>query len=295
MLDPLSLVSDEVIEAFHHDGAVWIPGLLSPAWMHLIAQGVQRNLNSPGPQLIRHFEGEPGEYLDDFGNYQVIPEYQRLLADSPIVDVVAKVLRTKKLWYFLDQIFVKEGGYSRRTPWHQDIPWLLADGSSFATIWIALQPLTKEETLEFVAGSHIGPMYDNGTDGTGIEVEREPTGPKLPDIESEREKWPIVSHASKPGDVLIFHPQTLHGGGEMRGAGVAAHQQARLAQEPAQFPEVELAAQIQEAGQVRFQQRAHRRDRGIVAVHADENHAGASPAQFAREPGKMLRRPAVHR
>jgi hypothetical protein len=65
----------------------------------------------------------------------------------------------------------------------------MADGSSFATMWIALQPLTTEETLEFVAGSHIGPMYDNGTDGTGIEVEREPTGPKL------------------------------HGGGEMRAGG----------------------------------------------------------------------------
>src|ERR1700733_2474327 len=103
-VDPLSLVTEDVVEAFHRDGAVWIPGLLSPTWMRLIAQGVQRNLNSPGPQLIKHFEGQPGEYLDDFGNYLVNPEYQRLLADSPIVDVVAKVLRTRKLYYFLDQI-----------------------------------------------------------------------------------------------------------------------------------------------------------------------------------------------
>ena len=73
MLDPLSLVTEDVIEAFHRDGAVWIPGLLSPTWMRLIAQGVQRNLNNPGPQLIRHFEGQPGEYLDDFGNYLVKP------------------------------------------------------------------------------------------------------------------------------------------------------------------------------------------------------------------------------
>jgi ectoine hydroxylase-related dioxygenase (phytanoyl-CoA dioxygenase family) len=217
-VDPLSLVTEDVVEAFHRDGAVWIPGVLSPTWMRLIAQGVQRNLNSPGPQLIKHFEGQPGEYLDDFGNYLVNPEYQRLLADSPIVDVVAKVLRTRKLWYFLDQIFVKEGGYSRRTPWHQDIGYLMVDGSSFATIWIAIQPLKKEETLEFIAGSHRGPIYDLGTDGTG-ENPLTTSAPKIPDIESQREKWPIVSHASNPGDVLIFHPQTLHGGGEMREGG----------------------------------------------------------------------------
>jgi ectoine hydroxylase-related dioxygenase (phytanoyl-CoA dioxygenase family) len=181
--------------------------------------GVQRNLNSPGPNLIRHFEGEAGEYHDDFGNYFAIPEYQRLLADSPIADVMAKVLRTDKVWLFLDQIFVKEGGYSARTPWHQDLPWLMADGDCFATMWIALQPLTKVETLEFVAGSHRGPLYDHAVEWTPDEVLSLSSAPKLPNIEGEREKWPIVSHASQPGDVLIFHPGTLHGGGEMQEGG----------------------------------------------------------------------------
>jgi ectoine hydroxylase-related dioxygenase (phytanoyl-CoA dioxygenase family) len=217
-VDPLSLVTEEVVAAFERDGAVWIPGLLSPGWMRLIALGVQRNLNSPGPQLIRHYAGEPGEYHDDYGNYAVIPEYQRLLADSPIVEVMARVLRSEQLWLFLDQIFVKEGGYSRRTPWHQDLPFLMADGATFATMWIALQPLTQSETLEFVAGSHRGPAYDHDVQGIGYEM-RPSVQPKLPDIEGERDKWPIVSHASQPGDVLIFHPQVLHGGGEMQEGG----------------------------------------------------------------------------
>jgi ectoine hydroxylase-related dioxygenase (phytanoyl-CoA dioxygenase family) len=217
--DPLALVTEEVIRQFERDGAVWIPALLSDAWVRLIGQGVQRNLNSPGPNLIRHFEGEPGEYHDDYGNYLVTPEYQRLLADSPIADVVAKVLRTENLWLFLDQIFVKEGGESRRTPWHQDIPWLMADGSKFATIWIALQPLAADETLECVAGSHRGPMYDHGTDSRGNQVQETNGRPPIPDIDAEPGKWPIIKHASQPGDVLIFHPSTLHGGGAMKAGG----------------------------------------------------------------------------
>jgi hypothetical protein len=216
--DPLSLVTEEVIARFERDGAVWIPGLLSVSWMRLAALGVQRNLNAPGPNVIKHFEGQPGEYHDDYGNYFVNPEYQRLIADSPIVDVMAKLLRTKQLWLFLDQIFVKEGGYSHRTPWHQDIPWLMADGTQFATMWIALQPLAAMETLEFVAGSHRGPIYDHAVEWTGDQV-LATSEPKLPNIETERDKWPIVSHASQPGDVLIFHPRTLHGGGEMRDGG----------------------------------------------------------------------------
>jgi ectoine hydroxylase-related dioxygenase (phytanoyl-CoA dioxygenase family) len=219
--EALDLVTDEVVQTFERDGAVWIPGLLSPAWIRLIAQGVQRNLNSPGPHAFTAFEGQPGEYHQDYGNYLVTPEYQRLLADSPLVDVMAKILKTQKLWLFVDQIFVKEGGFSRPSPWHQDIPWTMADGDQLASMWIAVQPLHADETLEYVAGSFRGPIYDHTPvrEGAMDDTRAASSSTRLPDIEGERDKWPIVSHASAPGDVLIFHPQTLHGGGGMREGG----------------------------------------------------------------------------
>jgi hypothetical protein len=219
--DPLALVTDEIVAAFWRDGGVWIEGLLSPAWLRLIAQGVERNLRHPGPLAVATFAGQPGEYRQDYVNYWAIPEYQRLLADSPIPAVMAKVLKTRDLWLFCDQIFIKEGGYSRRSPWHQDVPWLMAEGEQQATMWISMQPLTEDETLEFVAGSHRGPVYDHMVVREGALADhREQTGaPALPDIDAERGRWPIVRHASRPGDVLIFHPQALHGGGEMREGG----------------------------------------------------------------------------
>jgi ectoine hydroxylase-related dioxygenase (phytanoyl-CoA dioxygenase family) len=36
--------------------------------------------------------------------------------------------------------------------------------------------------------------------------------PRLPDIEADRASFDIVSWAVEPGDVLVFHPATLHGG-----------------------------------------------------------------------------------
>ena len=229
--DPLSLVTDEIIASFRRDGAVWIPGLLSPSWLTLLELGLKRNMNNPGPHGFWHFAGEPGEFWDDYCNYAAIPEFQRVLADSPIADVMAKVLQSSELWLFCDQIFVKQGGFSRRTPWHQDTPYWLADGEQMATMWIALDPLTEAETLEVVAGSHKYPLCQANVAESGEFIRqaekrggkkplpKRANAPLLPDIQSEREKWPIISWASQPGDVLIFHPTALHGGGEMRDGG----------------------------------------------------------------------------
>jgi ectoine hydroxylase-related dioxygenase (phytanoyl-CoA dioxygenase family) len=222
-------VTPDLVEQWERDGALWIPGLLSPAWLALIAQGIQRNLTSPGPNAETRYAGQPGEFYDDFCNYPAIPEYQRLLEDSPLVDVIAKLLNTERLWLFYDQIFLKEGGYSRATPWHQDIPYFCGNGRQFADAWISLEPLTEDETLEVVAGSCNGPVYNGvraGKPGLDLEdddksafVDKEDIYPPIPDIDNERDKWPIISWASQPGDVLIFHPATLHGGAAMREGG----------------------------------------------------------------------------
>lgn len=227
--DPLSRVTDEIVATFRRDGVVWIPKLLSPAWLSLLEFGLRRNMNNPGPYGLWHWEGEPGSYWDDYCNYAVVPEYQRLLADSPIVDVMAKLLGSEELWLFGDQIFVKEGGSSRRTRWHQDSPYWMAEGDQTATMWISLDPLTENETLEVVAGSHRQTIYRPNLVGTGQFSRSDDQGaaalvdlsnaPPLPDIDGERDKWPIVTWASQPGDVLIFHPSALHGGAGMREGG----------------------------------------------------------------------------
>jgi ectoine hydroxylase-related dioxygenase (phytanoyl-CoA dioxygenase family) len=43
--------------------------------------------------------------------------------------------------------------------------------------------------------------------------------PRLPDIEADRERFDIVSWPFEPGDALVFHPSTLHGGGHTEAHG----------------------------------------------------------------------------
>ena len=121
-LQALESVTPEIIRSFQEDGFVFLPGLLSQEWVMLAEAGAKRNRANPGPNATMHFAGNKDrEFYDDHCNYAVNPEYQRLLEDSPLADVAAKIIETSGLWLYFDQIFAKEGGKSRRSPWHQDI------------------------------------------------------------------------------------------------------------------------------------------------------------------------------
>ncbi len=211
-------VTKAMREDFWRDGAVLLPGVLDPTWMDLVALGISRNQRNPGPFAVHHYENTPRSFFDDYCNYAAVPEYQMLLRDSPIVDVVADILGTENLWLFYDQIFIKQASedVARRTPWHQDTTYWITGGTQLAGFWITLDATPADESLEFVRGSHLGPTYA----GTAFDPDDETTRfqpdedmPTLPDIEADRSAWDIFSFATQPGDVVMFHPGTLHGGG----------------------------------------------------------------------------------
>jgi ectoine hydroxylase-related dioxygenase (phytanoyl-CoA dioxygenase family) len=89
------------------------------------------------------------------------------------------------------------------------------DGEQIAVVWISFDAVPRERSLEFVAGSHRGPMYDGSAfdpaDDTAP-IYGDGSLPRLPDIEANRAAWEIVSFAVEPGDVIVFHPALLHGG-----------------------------------------------------------------------------------
>lgn len=211
-------VTAEMQRRFWEDGVVHLPQVLEPTWMDLVELGVKRNLRNPGPYCNHHYAGTPRAFLDDYCNYHAVPEYQMLLEHSPIVEIVATVLSTENLWLYYDQIFVKDApeGEARRTPWHQDLTYWITEGRQLAGFWITLDDTPAEESLEFVRGSHLGPVYA----GTAFDYDDEttPYAPndhreRIPDIEANRDRYDIVSFEIERGDVVLFHPALLHGGG----------------------------------------------------------------------------------
>jgi ectoine hydroxylase-related dioxygenase (phytanoyl-CoA dioxygenase family) len=120
------------------------------------------------------------------------------------------------IWFMYEQVFSKSGGVTRRTPWHQDTPYLPVRGSQVAVLWMSFEPVPAGQALEFVRGSHRTTLYDGSRfdpDDDTAPLYGDGSLPRLPDIEADRARWPIVSWATRPGDAIVFHPATLHGGG----------------------------------------------------------------------------------
>ncbi len=215
-IDPVSLITPDVITNYARDGVVYLPQALHPEWLMLIELGLQRVLGNGGQAKHKFFDDLPGEFLETVRNVEVTPELQRLVFDSPIADMIAVLIGSPDIWLYSDEFFIKGGG-ARRTPWHQDLPYWPMAGDQVASMWITLDPVSKQECLEFVPGSHRGTMFDGFNPGR---VAEDPTLPfygeglpPLPDIEAERDQWDIVSWDITPGDVVLVHPGVLHGGG----------------------------------------------------------------------------------
>lgn len=207
-------------EAYKRDGAVHIPGLLNPEQLDAALKAWEWSLAHPtpmnAPKLKR--DGTPLFYADSY-NPNIMDGYRAMLESSPIPDACARLWGTDPVWFIYEQVFLKDGGDVGRTPWHQDGSYIPMDGEDNATAWITFEPLAKADSLEFVPGSHLGPMYNTSKfdpDDETIPHDETLPYPNLPPIEREREKWPVISWAVEPGDVIFFHFRTLHGGAPTR-------------------------------------------------------------------------------
>lgn len=207
-------------EQFQRDGIVKVEGFFDP---HLFAE-VRRcydwSIANPGSLAQILYEGTRHQHFVDFSNFAAIDMYRALVRHPIFASTLAFLMGSEHVWYYSEEVYARRGGLAGRTVWHQDTSYHPWGGLQWANIWISFEPLPKENSLEVVRGSHLGPKYD------GAGLKSDPDSPPtplhggrwlpLPDIERERVErpgsWDIVSYSTKPGDVIILNSRTLHGG-----------------------------------------------------------------------------------
>jgi hypothetical protein len=206
-------VDPELIESFQRDGVVLVRGLLTPGEVDTLARGVERNLADLGPLAMYATKpGEPGAFVEDFRNWQRIPEYEKVIRGSALGPVAGGLVGARSVRLFHDHLLVKEAGTLDRSPWHQDQPYYSIDGGQTVSFWIPLDPVSRASTLEFVAGSHAeGTWYmpRSFVQGTPM-VFDDGALEEVPDVDGDRDAWPIVGWAMEPGDAVAFDMLTLH-------------------------------------------------------------------------------------
>jgi ectoine hydroxylase-related dioxygenase (phytanoyl-CoA dioxygenase family) len=209
-------MDSSIRKTYQTDGVIRIQGALDADALAKTEAAYRWSLANPGRGASTFAQDKPGTFYQDLANPKALDAYREMLLQTPVADIVADLWDARDVWFMYEQVFLKEGGESRRTPWHQDASYLPVEGSQLAVMWISFEPVAKENSLEFVRGSHRGALYDGSRfDPADDTAPLYGNGvlPRLPNIEAERDKWDIVSWAVEPGDVLIFHTAMLHGGG----------------------------------------------------------------------------------
>ena len=206
-------VSTDDVEAFGRDGVVLLRGLLDAAQIATLARGIERTLRDLSPLGMNVTKpGDPGAFVEDFRNWQRIPEYEQVIRESALGAAACALMRSCEVRLFHDHLLVKEAGTRDRSPWHQDQPYYCVDGSQTISFWIPLDPVDRESTLEFVAGSHAGGQWfmpRSFVEGTAMTFD-EGTLEDVPDIEADRDAWTILGWDMEPGDAVAFNMLTLH-------------------------------------------------------------------------------------
>lgn len=202
-------------EAYARDGVVFIPGALDAAALAAAQAAYDWSLANPGPLASKFRQATAATFYHDLYNPDCLSGYRTMLEASPLPAILADLWGAPDVWFMYEQVFLKEGGEARRTPWHQDSSYLAVGGEHLAVAWITFDACTKANSLEFVRGSHRGRLYNGSRFELGDDTApANPNSslPRLPDIESDRSAWDIVSWAVEPGDLIVFHPALLHGG-----------------------------------------------------------------------------------
>ena len=210
-----AVVTPELVAAFQRDGAVCLRGILQPDEVAVLARGIDANLAAPSPRaIVASRPDDPGFFIEDFCNWQENPDYRATALDTALPEAAARLMQSRSVRLYHDHMLTKQPGTRAPTPWHQDQPYYNIDGFQNVSFWIPVDPVPREATLEFVAGSHRGPWLMPRT-FMDHQAKWFPEGSlaELPDIEGHRADFPILGWALQPGDLVAFHMLSLHASG----------------------------------------------------------------------------------
>jgi ectoine hydroxylase-related dioxygenase (phytanoyl-CoA dioxygenase family) len=211
----MSVAPDAAVQDFARDGAVCLRGALSAEMIALLRQGIDANIAAPSPRAkVASRADDPGRFVEDFCNWGENDAYRRVIFDSGLGEVAAGLMGSACARLYHDHMLTKEAGTQAPTPWHQDQPYYNIEGRQTVSFWIPVDPVSRASTLNFVAGSHLGPwLMPRSFMDAQARWFPEGSLADLPDIEADRAAWPILGWALEPGDIVAFHMLTLHSSG----------------------------------------------------------------------------------
>ena len=203
---------------FWRDGAVCVRGAFAPEHVRLAEAAIDANLADLSPLAKRASGADDGAFVEDFCNWQRLPEMERFIRESGAARIAGELIGAHAVRLYHDHVLVKEPGTRQRTPWHQDQPYYNVAGRLNVSMWCPVDPVSRASTLELVKGSHLGPWFMPRSFLDG-QAKWFPDGAlaELPDIDGRPDEFEVLGWALEPGDAVFFHMLTLHTAGGVDG------------------------------------------------------------------------------
>jgi ectoine hydroxylase-related dioxygenase (phytanoyl-CoA dioxygenase family) len=205
------MLDQQTINAFKNDGAVPLRGVFKD-WVDTLSKGIARNMAEPGAD-VKIYTGANGggRFFGDYCNWNRIAEYRDFIFNSNAKELGRDLMGATNVRLFHEHVLVKEPAADVATPWHQDQPYYCVDGKQTVSLWIPLDPVPRERTLEFVGGSHLWGKYYRPERFNKTPLNENDGLEPVPDINGDRAKFNVLGWALEPGDAVAFSYMTLHG------------------------------------------------------------------------------------
>jgi len=210
-------IEQSAIEQFARDGVVVLRNVIPKSWVERMAPALALLADDIRP--VRGHAAEPGSFIADTVIWQVINDFRDFAWYSPAARIAAALMRSKRINFYHDQLFIKPPHCVVRTPWHHDITFWPLEGEQICTIWLPTDTVeVASGGVEFVAGSHLWGKRFKAVRPDNLSYMLSTEFEDPPDIDSDRSHYNIVSWTLNPGDVLVFDARTLHGAsGNLKG------------------------------------------------------------------------------
>lgn len=208
---PRRALTAEEIRTYQEDGVIMLKQALDPNWMAMVEAGIEeaRHKSSVlGRFMSRKVEG----YQMDIFLWKRIDILRDLIYYSPCAELARQLMKSEEVRFFYDQMFVKEPGTDAPTPWHQDLSFWPIRGEQICSFWIPCDPVNRENSgLLYVKGSHRWPQRFKAISPDYVASIIDDDMEDIPDINANPDQYDLIDWDMEPGDILAFHPLTLHG------------------------------------------------------------------------------------
>ena len=212
--DQKELITKDEIEYFQKHGCVVIRNVFNDKHLRLIAQGIEENMNNPGPYASEN-EVTEGRFFDDYCNWQKNQSFKDVAFTSPAGELASKAMKSKTATFYHDHVLVKNPATPKATPWHQDSPYYFIGGRQTISLWIPIDPVS-DATLRFISGSHlwgrlVRPVRWNDGDSDFYKETHDLDFQPVPNPDDNPGDNEILEWSLTPGDCVLFDFRTVHG------------------------------------------------------------------------------------